>query len=76
MAKEIKTPKPKQQNTLDLEKLTNFAKRKGFVFASSEIYGRFQAVYDYAHYGILLKNNIQNAWWRTYRQLCRASNRL
>lgn len=50
-------------NELTLEKLTQFAKRKGFIFASSEIYGGFQAIYDYAHYGILLKNNIQNAWW-------------
>jgi glycyl-tRNA synthetase len=52
-------------NTLTLEKLTQFAKRKGFVFPSSEIYGGFQAVYDYGHYGILLKNNIQKSWWET-----------
>jgi len=61
--KNAKKQTSKEANTLNLEKLTNFAKRKGFIFASSDIYGGFQAVYDYAHYGILLKNNIQKAWW-------------
>ena len=32
------------------------------MFPSSEIYGGFGAVYDYGHYGTLLKNNIRDAW--------------
>lgn len=51
------------ESKLSLESISQFAKRKGFIFPSSEIYGGFQAVYDYAHYGILLKNNIQKLWW-------------
>lgn len=49
---------------LTMEKIVSLCKRRGFVFPSSEIYGGLAAIYDYGHYGILLKNNIQNAWWK------------
>jgi glycyl-tRNA synthetase len=51
------------------QNLISFCKRKGFVFPSSEIYGGFAAVYDYGHYGVLLKNNIRDSWWRAMVQL-------
>ncbi len=47
-----------------LEKIVSFCKRRGFVFPSSEIYGGLAAIYDYGHYGTLLKNNIRDAWWK------------
>lgn len=47
-----------------MEKIIALCKRRGFVFPSSEIYGGFSAVYDYGHYGIMLKNNIRDAWWK------------
>lgn len=53
-----------KKNELLMDKLVALCKRRGFVFPSSEIYGGFSAVYDYGHYGILLKNNIRDAWWR------------
>jgi len=49
---------------LTLDTIASYAKRRGFIFQSSEIYGGMSAVYDYGHYGILLKNNIQQAWWK------------
>ncbi len=49
---------------LTLEKITAFAKRKGFVFPSSEIYGGFAAVYDFGPYGVTLAKNIREAWWQ------------
>ena len=52
-----------------MEKLLSLTKRRGFVFPSSEIYGGFAAVYDYGHYGTLLKNNIRDAWLRHMIQL-------
>lgn len=52
-----------------MDKLTALSKRRGFVFPSSEIYGGFAAIYDYGHYGALLKNNIRDAWWRHMVQL-------
>ncbi len=45
-----------------LEKIVSLCKRRGFVFSSSEIYGGFAGVYDYGHYGYLLKENIKKAW--------------
>jgi len=51
-----------------METLVSFCKRRGFVFPSSEIYGGFAAVYDYGHYGTLLKNNIRDAWWKAMVQ--------
>lgn len=53
----------------NLDKITSFCKRKGFVFQSSEIYGGFSAVYDYGPYGVLLKNNIRDAWLKYVVQL-------
>jgi glycyl-tRNA synthetase len=50
---------------LTLDMITSFTKRRGFVFQSSEIYGGLAGVYDYGHYGTLLKNNIRDAWWQT-----------
>ncbi len=52
-----------QKNT-QLEKIISFAKRRSFVFSSSEIYGGMESIYDYGHYGTLLKNNIRDAWWK------------
>jgi len=51
------------------QKIISLTKRRGFVFPSSEIYGGFSAVYDYGHYGTLLKNNIRDAWWKHMVQL-------
>jgi glycyl-tRNA synthetase len=56
----------KQQTTM--EKIIGLCKRRGFIFPSSEIYGGFAAVYDYGHYGTLLKNNIRDSWWRAMIQ--------
>ena len=47
-----------------IEEIVSHCKRRGFVFPSSEIYGGLGAIYDYGHYGTLLKNNICDAWWK------------
>ncbi len=47
-----------------MDKIVSLCKRRGFVFPSSEIYGGLSAIYDYGHYGTLLKNNIRDAWWK------------
>lgn len=52
-----------------LETLVSFCKRRGFVYPSSELYGGFSAVYDYGHYGTLLRNNIREEWWKSMVQL-------
>jgi glycyl-tRNA synthetase len=47
-----------------MEKIVALCKRRGFIFASSEIYGGLGSTYDYGHYGVLLKTNVKNEWWR------------
>lgn len=47
-----------------MEKLVSLAKRRGFIFQSSEIYGGINGFWDYGPVGVELKNNIKNFWWR------------
>src|SRR6188472_1310706 len=47
-----------------MDEIVALAKRRGFVFPSSEIYGGIGSTYDYGHYGVLLRNNVKNEWWR------------
>jgi len=49
-----------------MDKIVSLCKRRGFILQSSEIYGGLGSFYDYGHYGVLLKNNIKNLWWRDY----------
>ncbi|WP_185856033.1 glycine--tRNA ligase [Blattabacterium cuenoti] len=49
--------------------LISHAKTYGFVFPSSEIYGGLNAVYDYGQYGVELKNNIKEYWWKSMTQI-------
>jgi glycyl-tRNA synthetase len=50
------------------EQVVNLAKRRGFVFPSSEIYGGFRSTWDYGPLGVLLKRNVMEAWWRAMVQ--------
>ena len=52
-----------------MDRVVNLAKRRGFVFPSSEIYGGFRSTWDYGPLGVLLKRNVKDAWWRTMVQL-------
>jgi glycyl-tRNA synthetase len=58
--------KEKESNLM--QKIVSLAKRRGFVFSSSEIYGGFGAVYDYGSYGTELANNIKTTWWKAMVQ--------
>jgi glycyl-tRNA synthetase len=46
-----------------MEKLVSLAKRRGYVFQSSEIYGGTGSVWDYGPLGVELKRNVKEAWW-------------
>src|SRR5688500_10555281 len=48
-----------------MDQLVSLAKRRGFIFPSSEIYGGLQGVFDYGPLGVELKNNIIASWWRS-----------
>jgi glycyl-tRNA synthetase len=51
-----------------MDRIVNLAKRRGFVFPSSEIYGGFRSTWDYGPLGVLLKRNVKEAWWRAMVQ--------
>jgi len=51
-----------------MEEIISLCKRRGFVFQGSEIYGGLGGVYDYGHYGTLLKNNIRDSWQKSMIQ--------
>ena len=46
-----------------MEKIVSLAKRRGFIFQSSEIYGGLNSCWDYGPVGIELKRNVKDAWW-------------
>jgi glycyl-tRNA synthetase len=47
-----------------MDEITALAKRRGFIFQSSEIYGGINGFWDYGPLGAILKRNVKNAWWR------------
>ncbi len=57
-------PATEKNTEVTMDEIVALAKRRGFVFPSSEIYGGLGSTYDYGHYGVLLKNNVKNEWWK------------
>ncbi|HSX05620.1 MAG TPA: glycine--tRNA ligase [Candidatus Saccharimonadales bacterium] len=49
-----------------LEDIVSLAKRRGFIYPGSEIYGGLAGTYDYGPLGIALKRNITNLWWKMF----------
>ena len=52
--------------TVSMEKIVSLAKRRGFIFPGSEIYGGLAGTWDYGPLGVELKNNIKQSWWRIF----------
>ena len=53
------------ENSLSvMDQVVALAKRRGFVYQASEIYGGIRGFWDYGPLGVLLKNNIRDHWWR------------
>ena len=51
---------------VDMETLVALAKRRGFVFQSSEIYGGLAGFWDLGPYGMEMAKNIKDVWWRDF----------
>lgn len=56
-------------SSISLDTIVSLAKRRGFIFQSSEIYGGLNGCWDYGPLGVELLRNVKDAWWRamTYR---------
>ena len=51
-----------------MQKIISLAKRRGFIFPGSEIYGGLANSFDYGPLGVELKNNIKQEWWKRFVQ--------
>ncbi|MEK7642897.1 MAG: glycine--tRNA ligase [Patescibacteria group bacterium] len=49
-----------------LEQIISLAKRRGFIFPGSEVYGGLAGTWDYGPLGVALKNNIKSLWWKQF----------
>jgi glycyl-tRNA synthetase len=58
------TAEQARNEEVTMDEIVALCKRRGFIFPSSEIYGGLGSTYDYGHYGVLLRNNVKNEWWR------------
>ena len=55
-----------EKEEVKIEKIVSLAKRRGFIFPNSEIYGGLANSYDYGPLGVELKNNIKSLWWERF----------
>jgi len=55
---------PEEKSKVDMETIVSLCKRRGFVFADSDIYGGLESSWDYGPLGVELKRNVKSAWWR------------
>ncbi|MBN1507077.1 MAG: glycine--tRNA ligase, partial [Sedimentisphaerales bacterium] len=62
MAKDNAASNPSQQR---MENIVSLAKRRGFVFPSSEVYGGLNGCWDYGPLGVELKRNVKDAWYQS-----------
>jgi glycyl-tRNA synthetase len=62
MAKDNSATNPSQQR---MENIVSLAKRRGFVFPSSEVYGGLNGCWDYGPLGVELKRNVKDAWYES-----------
>ena len=53
-----------------MDKIVSLAKRRGFIFQSSEIYGGLNGCWDYGPLGVEMLNNLKQQWWKnmTFRE--------
>jgi glycyl-tRNA synthetase len=49
-----------------MEAIVGLAKRRGFIYQGSEIYGGLSGTWDYGPLGVTLKRNIMNLWWKMF----------
>jgi glycyl-tRNA synthetase len=56
----------KTAEQLKMENIISLCKRRGFIFQGSEIYGGLAGTWDYGPYGVTLKNNVKDYWWKKF----------
>lgn len=59
----VATPN-EDQSPIDMKDIVSLCKRRGFIFAASDIYGGINGFWDYGPLGVELKNNLRDYWWK------------
>jgi glycyl-tRNA synthetase len=54
------------ENKVKMEDIVSLAKRRGFIYQGSEVYGGLSGTWDYGPLGVALKRNIMNLWWKMF----------
>ncbi|MCX6735481.1 MAG: glycine--tRNA ligase [Candidatus Parcubacteria bacterium] len=55
-----------EKEKVTMEKVESLAKRRGFIYRGSEIYGGLAGTWDYGPLGVALKKNIKDIWWKRF----------
>ena len=55
-----------QRKNEKMESIVSLAKRRGFIYQGSEVYGGLSGTWDYGPLGVVLKRNIMQLWWKTF----------
>lgn len=55
-----------EKNTNKMEAIVSLAKRRGFIYQGSEVYGGLSGTWDFGPLGVALKRNIMNLWWKMF----------
>lgn len=55
-----------KEKKVTLEDIVSLAKRRGFIYAGSEVYGGLSGTWDYGPLGVALKRNIMQLWWKMF----------
>lgn len=50
----------------NMEDIVSLAKRRGFIYPGSDVYGGLSGTWDYGPLGVALKKNIMNLWWKMF----------
>jgi len=50
----------------ELENIVSLAKRRGFIYPGSDVYGGLSGTWDYGPLGVALKRNIMQLWWKMF----------
>ena len=56
----------KQIKNERMEAIVSLAKRRGFIYQGSEVYGGLSGTWDYGPLGVSLKRNIMQLWWKMF----------
>jgi glycyl-tRNA synthetase len=54
------------EKNIELENIVSLAKRRGFIYPGSDVYGGLSGTWDYGPLGVALKRNIMQLWWKMF----------